>query len=168
MDTGPPSQQPDNSIRFDISYAKTIPGLLKAAVVGCSFLGLICNSSYKWGAALAGWYNFTAVTAMITSLVLLILYLVRVPWALQIIVWYLSELIYCAIFCFFFAISSIGTLITIATQQTDIAAKIFAALFGALAAGSLGYDALLKLMAHRRGEVGPGVVRPTVSASGQV
>jgi len=100
---------------------------------------------------------------MITSLVLLILYLVRVPWVVTIIAWYLTELIYCAIFCIFFAIGTLGTLISLG-NSAGLVAKIFAAIFGAAATGCLGYDALLKFKAWKRGEVGPGKSRQSVAA----
>jgi len=159
MDPGPAN---DNSIGLDVSYVKTVPGLLKVEVVALSLLGLICNGFI--GYSFAGWYYFVACTSMITSLVLLILYLVRVPWVVTIIAWYLSELIYCALFGVFFLIASIGTLAGIGHGM--IAARVFAALFGFAATGCLGFDALQKLQAHKRGEKGPGRITNTATSPG--
>lgn len=161
MDAGPSN---DNSIGFDISYAKSIPGLLKIGVIVCSLLGLICNSSIWGGYGFEGWYYFVACTCMITSLVLLIFYLVRVPWAVTVIAWYLTELIYCALFGIFFAIASLGSLIAMASNASNIAASIFAALFAFGATGCLGFDALLKLKAYKRGEMGPARTTSTATS----
>jgi len=160
----------DNSIRFDISYGKTIPGLLKVGVIGFSILGLICNGVYCRGSygtvcGIGNWYYFHGTTCFVTSLILLILYLIRLPWVITIIPWYLAELIYCAIFCLFFFIGSLGTLISlIANWGYAIAARIFATLFGVVVTGCLGYDALLKFKAYKRGEVGPGRSSQTASS----
>jgi len=153
----------EHSIGFDASYVSTPPGMLKVGVIVFSLLGLICNGTvyaYSFG----GWYYFHGTTCMITSLVLLILYLVRVPWVVTIIAWYLSELIYCALFCIFYAIGTLGTLISLGTHGYGLAAKIFAAIFGAAATCCLGYDALLKFKAWKRGEVGPAKSRQSVSS----
>jgi hypothetical protein len=152
---GSPSQQPDNSIQFDISYTKTIPGLLKAAVILSCILNLVCINMYYSG--LGGFDDFTAFSCLFTSLFFWLLYSFRIPWRFRLFYWYLSELIHLAIFFICFAICTLGTLIML-TNGFDTVAKVFAAMFGGLAAGFLGYDAYMKFHAHRRGEKGPGVV----------
>jgi hypothetical protein len=160
------SQQPDNSaFQFDFSFTKTIPGLLKAGVILCCILGLICNNSYH-GPGLAGFYNTVAIWAGMTSLFFWLLYSFRIPWRLRLFYWYLSELIHMALFCICFAICAVAILIS-AVSTGNALPKVFAALFGALAAGVLGYDAyFLKLKAYRRGEKGPGVVHQAGSTDG--
>lgn len=143
------------NIRFDPSYAKTIPGILKIAQAVVSLIGFICvqmvNNQYMAGSA-SGWYIFVAMTAFWVTLVVVILYLFHIIEKLHWIPWLLGELGFSALWAVFFFIASC----VVVARSGEDAAWGAAAFFGFVAMGLYGYEAFTKYKLWRAGGIAQG------------
>ena len=112
------------NLRWDISYLKTIPGILKCvALVGTksylyqeealikeifqlsNLMGFTCvmfSSPYYREQAVGEWFVFVAMTAFWVSIVLLVMYLIHAMEKFHVIPWLMIEFGFCALWTFFF------------------------------------------------------------------
>ncbi|KAG8177356.1 hypothetical protein JTE90_028352 [Oedothorax gibbosus] len=137
-------------IRFDASYAKTIPGLIKIAQCVVSLIGFICIQmvTHNFISSAAGWYNFVAMTAFWVTLILIFGYIFHIIERLHWIPWLLGELIFCSLWAVFFFIAAC---IVVAKSSQD-AGWGAAAFFGYVAMVLYGYEAFTKFQKWRAGE----------------
>ncbi|CRL00589.1 CLUMA_CG013849, isoform A [Clunio marinus] len=139
------------SIRYDPSYMRTIPGIIKFVCVVLNLLGFICIVVSKFnGLSRAHFFNTVAMTGFWFTGILLIFYLFHVVERYFRIPWIQIELIFCALWTLLYLIASI----TVSTVNSG--AFTAAAFFGFCAMIAYGYDTWLKFNAHRAGEIAQG------------
>ncbi|KAJ8929300.1 hypothetical protein NQ314_018007, partial [Rhamnusium bicolor] len=147
----------ETTIRFDPSYIRTVPGILKIAAVVrkmlvLSLLGFICiEASGVFSYHTRGsWFNFVAMTGFWFTGILLALYLFHIVERFYRIPWLKIEFLFCAIWALFYLIASCLA-VTFAVE-----AYIAAGVFGFLAMVVYGIDAFLKLKAIQSGQLAQG------------
>ncbi|KAI9555101.1 hypothetical protein GHT06_017616 [Daphnia sinensis] len=141
------------NIRFDPSYVRTIPGMLKIAIMGLNILGFICImvSEVNWHSR-ANWFNFCAMGGFWITGILLAFYLFHVIEKLYFIPWIMLEMGYCGLWCFFMLTASAAC----AAQGSLFEAWAAASFFGFLAMIIYGVDAFFKFKAWRAGDIAQG------------
>ncbi|XP_015185152.1 PREDICTED: CKLF-like MARVEL transmembrane domain-containing protein 4 [Polistes dominula] len=145
------------NVRFDPSYMRTLPGILKILQVILNFLGFICitvsiYSSHSRG----GWFNTVAMGGFWFTGVLLVLYLFHIVEKFSKIPWLKIELIFCSIWTIFYLLAA-----SLAADYGRIAESFaVAAFFGFCAMVAYGYDAWLKFIAVRSGALAQGQHMP--------
>lgn len=145
--------------RFDPTYTRTIPGILKCARLVTDLIGFICimlTGGYYYNRA--NWFSFVSMTGFWVTLILLAFYLFHLIEKTYFLPWNLIEFIFCAVWTLFYLIAVI-----LAIASANIAAFAVAALFGIVSLGMYGYDAFLKFKGWRNGELAQG--ERTVSSS---
>ncbi|KAI4503525.1 hypothetical protein M0802_000928 [Mischocyttarus mexicanus] len=126
------------NVRFDPSYMRTLPGILKIVQVILNFLGFICitvsiYSSHSRG----GWFNTVAMGGFWFTGVLL-------------------EFIFCSIWTVFYLLAA-----SLAADYGRLSESFaVAAFFGFCAMVAYGYDAWLKFTAVRSGILAQGQHMP--------
>ncbi|XP_076449637.1 uncharacterized protein LOC143286018 [Babylonia areolata] len=68
------SSGPQEEIRPDTGYIRTVPGILKIVEVFLDILILICASIDNWYSVGGGWVQFVAASAMVTTAILFFLH----------------------------------------------------------------------------------------------
>ncbi|KAJ8726003.1 hypothetical protein PYW07_000701 [Mythimna separata] len=150
------------NIRFDPSYIKTIPGILKIVQVLCSLLGFICiRCSYLSGATKGSFFSWISMIAFWFTGILLGLYLFHILEKFYKIPWLKLEFGFCAIWTFFYLLVSI---LAATVHDNPHSAAAF---FGFVAMIAYLVDAYLKWVAVRAGGLAQGtrvVSKQTTSA----
>lgn len=141
------------NLRFDQSYIRTIPGILKIAQVVISLLGFICvELGGCYYCSQKNWYGFVSMTAFWATLVLLGFYLFHVIEKLHKIPWLLGEFGYCAIWTLLYLIASLVVSVSGGAESSWAAGGFF----GFVAMVLYGIDAFLKFRAWRNGDIAQG------------
>ncbi|XP_042908382.1 CKLF-like MARVEL transmembrane domain-containing protein 7 [Parasteatoda tepidariorum] len=96
------------SIRFDPSYIKTFPGMLKIAEIVNNIIGMICimASGCSW-CSNSNWFNFVASTGLTVTFVLLVFYFFHIIEKLKFVPWLAIELLYAATWTLFYMIAAL-------------------------------------------------------------
>jgi len=143
----------DASIRFDPSYVRTLPGTLKCMQMIMSLCGFICISvAQRSNAHNANWFAFVAFGGLLITFILFLLFLFHLIEKLHFLPWLLIELVYCAIWTFFYftaatAAASMGHI------EDPFAAAAF---FGYTGMLLYGFDTYLKYISWKAGEIAQG------------
>ncbi|XP_023954132.1 CKLF-like MARVEL transmembrane domain-containing protein 4 [Bicyclus anynana] len=141
--------------RFDPSYLKTPPGIIKAVVIVLNLLGFICiQSSAFWSNARGVFFNIVAHLGLWWSLALLLLYLFHLVEKYHNFMWFKVELIASGVLAFLYLIAS--TIVV----AFGAAAYSAAGFFGYLAMVVYGCDAFLTARAVQAGELAQGTRVP--------
>ncbi|XP_041974688.1 CKLF-like MARVEL transmembrane domain-containing protein 4 [Aricia agestis] len=155
--TNPPQSMGSSNVvfrtetRFDPSYIRTVPGIIKVAVIVLDLLGFICiQSSAFWWNPRGVYFNIVAHLGLWFSGILLLLYLFHVVEKYHNIMWLKIELIVCGIISFLYLIAST---IVLAYGSAGYSAAGF---FGYLAMVLYGFDAFLKARAMQAGDLAQG------------
>ncbi|XP_023954139.1 CKLF-like MARVEL transmembrane domain-containing protein 4 [Bicyclus anynana] len=152
------------NIRFDPSYVKTVPGVLKVVQVSCSLLGFICILVSKFGSLAQGTYfNWIAMIAFWFTGILLGLYLFHIVEKFYKIPWLKIEFVFTALWTLLYLIAAI----LVGTAYYDNA-HTAATFFGSVATVAYALDAVLKFTAVRAGGLAQGsrvVSKQTTSVS---
>ncbi|KAF2898807.1 hypothetical protein ILUMI_07371 [Ignelater luminosus] len=139
------------NLRWDPSYIRRKEGILKAAQILLSFLGFICIQCTQYSVSSVGkWYSTVSMFAVWISAILLVFYLFHLIEKFYKIPWIKFELFYCGIIALCFLIASCMT--------ATYASKAFqaGAFFGFSAMVAYTFDAYLKFLAMRSGELAQG------------
>lgn len=136
--------------QFDPSYVRTVPGILKIVQMVADILGFICVVSSR-DSYHSGWYDFVAMTGFLLTGTLLLFYFFHLIERLHMLPWLLIEFIYCTLWTLFFFISAV----LVATRPYT-GGYIAGAVFGFVATVAYGYDAFLKFMGWRSGDIAQG------------
>jgi len=143
----------NTEIRFDPSYVRTVPGILKVACLVLNFIGFLCimvsENSYH---SRAGWFNFCAGTGFWVTGILLALYLFHVVEKLQFIPWLMVEFGYCAAWSFFYLTAAAAC----AAEGGRYEGWAAASFFGFVAMVVYGVDAFFKFKAWKGGDIAQG------------
>ncbi|RZF38038.1 hypothetical protein LSTR_LSTR006437 [Laodelphax striatellus] len=140
-------------IRYDSTYIRTIPGMLKCAQTVLNLLGFltISISGYSVNGRGSFFSSISGFGFWFTG-ILLVLYLFHVVEKFFAIPWLRIEFGFCALWAVFYMIAS--TLC--AAYLSYSAAFACAALFGYCAMAAYGYDAFLKFQGVKSGEIAQG------------
>lgn len=141
----------ETTLRFDKSYVKTIPGILKIAQLVLNIVGFISISasglSYY---SRAEYFNTVAMTGFWFTGILLAFYLFHVIEKFYKVPWLKIEMIFCAIWVILYLIASCLA-VTAGFEGYSVAG-----VFGFIAMVTYGYDAWLKYNGVRNGELAQG------------
>ncbi|XP_034829107.1 CKLF-like MARVEL transmembrane domain-containing protein 4 [Maniola hyperantus] len=141
--------------RFDPSYLKTPPGMMKVTVVVLNLLGFICiQSSAFWSNGRGVYFNIVAHLGLWFSGVLLLMYLFHVVEKYHNFMWLKVEMIACGILTF---LNLIASTIVVAFGSAAYSAAGF---FGYLAMVVYGFDTFFKTRAIKEGELAQGTRVP--------
>ncbi|XP_034940041.1 CKLF-like MARVEL transmembrane domain-containing protein 4 [Chelonus insularis] len=149
--TSSTTHQPN--VRFDPSYIRSLPGMLKCAQMALNLLGFICITCSAFGSHSRGnWFNTVAMLGFWFTGILLGLYLFHVVEKFYRVPWNKIEFIFCAIWSLFYLLA--------ASLAADFArgreAYGAAAFFGFCALGTYAFDAFLKFKAIKSGTPAQG------------
>jgi len=152
----------DMTIRFDPAYVRSLPGTLKVVQLVLNLLGFICVSvARNSNAHNANWFSFVSMGGFWITLLLLLLFLFHIIERLHFIPWLLAETVYCGIWTFIY--------FTAATAVASIGhyegVFVAAAVFGYLAMLAYGFDAYLKYIAWKAGELAQGSRKTTTTST---
>ncbi|KPJ13299.1 CKLF-like MARVEL transmembrane domain-containing protein 4 [Papilio machaon] len=137
--------------RFDPSYIKTPPGIMKIVVIVLNLLGFICiQSSAFWNNGRGVYFNILTHIGLWFSGILLLLYLFHIVEKYHKFKWLVIEMIVCGVIAFLYLIAST---IVVAFGSAAYSAGGF---FGYLAMVVYGADAFFKMRAWRAGELAQG------------
>lgn len=141
------------NIRFDPSYIRTVPGILKAAQIILNLLGFICITISHWSVtSRGGWFNFVAMTGFWFTGILLVFYLFHVIEKFFKIPWLKVEFGFCALWTFFYLLAA-SLAAGLASVDEAFGAGAF---FGYCAMVAYAYDAFLKFKAVKSGQLAQG------------
>jgi len=146
------------AIRWDPSYIKEIPGMLKIAAVILDLIVFICvmsSGSYFRNIATGTWADFVAMTGFWVSGILLILYLLHVIEKFHVIPWLMIEMGFCCLWAFFFFTCSLDMSVK-AGQYVGTSAYAAGAFFGFAAMIVYGFDGFLKFKGWRANQLAQG------------
>lgn len=148
-------------LRFDPSYIRTIPGMLKIGELVINLLGFICieaSGAFSYHSR-GSWFNFVAMTAFWFTGFLLAFYLFHVIEKFFKIPWLKIEFGFCAIWTLFYLIAAS------LAAAFYVEAYSAAAFFGFCGMVAYGFDAYLKFKAVQNGELAQGerVIRKETS-----
>ena len=139
--TEPGQPNPLAGIRLNVTYFRTIPGIIKLVQLLLGIICMACASPAHVGAS--HWFLFVAVTAFIATMLWCFVYFLSIREALKIpINWILSELLNTTAFAVLYMIAFIAQLsVWSALHSNYTASNIAAGVFGifntlAYAAGS--------------------------------
>ncbi|XP_008555224.1 CKLF-like MARVEL transmembrane domain-containing protein 4 [Microplitis demolitor] len=136
------------SLRFDPSYFRTMPGILKIIQMVLDILGFICIAVSNYAQLSRGaWFNTVAMVGFWCTGILLASYVFHVIEKLYKIPWLTIEFFYCGIMtaCYLLAASLAADY---AHANEGFGAAAF---FGFCAMVCYGYDTWLKFKARRSG-----------------
>lgn len=141
------------NIRFDPSYTRTLPGILKILQVVLNLLGFICITvSNHSNSSRGGWFNTVAMGGFWFTGILLVFYIFHIVEKFSKIPWLKIELIFCTIWALFYLLAASLA----AGYAWAVEAFGVAAFFGFCAMVAYGYDAWLKFQAARSGALAQG------------
>lgn len=137
--------------RFDPTYLRTPPGMLKVAVIILNLIGFICiQSSAFWSNGRGVYFNIVAHAGLWFSGILLGLYLFHMVEKYHNVKWLKIEMIAYVVLVFLYLTAST---IVVAFGSPAYSAAGF---FGYLAMVVYGVDAFLKAKALKAGELAQG------------
>lgn len=143
------------NLRWDPSYIKTIPGMLKVAAVVLDMIVFICvasSSSYYRETTTAQWFYFVSMTGFFVTGILLVFYLLHVIEKFHVIPWMMIELGFCILWAFFYFTASIDCAVN-ASNNPPFGAAAF---FGFVTLLVYGYDGFIKFQGWRAGQLAQG------------
>lgn len=129
MKTEPGQPNPLASIRLNVPYFGTIPGIIKLVQLALGILCMACASPVTIGAT--HWFLFVAVTAFIATVLWCFVYVLSIREALKLpINWILTELLNTTVFAVLYLIAFIAQLsawsaLHHASTSRNIAAGVF-------------------------------------------
>lgn len=141
------------NIRYDPSYIRTVPGILKCAQIFFNLLGFISIlTTITRYHSRATWFDTVSMGGFWFTGIMLVFYLFHIVEKFYRIPWLKIEFVFCAIWTFFYilAASLVADLSYLSEGNT------VAAIFGFIAMVLYGYDAFIKFMAIRSGEIAQG------------
>ncbi|KAI8427337.1 hypothetical protein MSG28_001916 [Choristoneura fumiferana] len=139
------------NIRFDPSYIKTVPGILKIVQAGASLLGFICVQVASYRSSRSSFFAWISMMAFWFTGLLLGLYLFHLVEKFYKIPWLKIELVFCGLWTFFYLIAS-----SLVVAWSVISAFAAAAFFGYAAMLAYLIDAYLKYRAVQDGGLAQG------------
>jgi len=140
-------------IRFDPSYIRTLPGILKIVQMALNLIGYICCALSMANLHSRGaWFDFVSMTGFWLTGILLVLYLMHIVEKFQQIPWMLIEVGYTGLWTFFYFTCSMA--VAVWGGQFEMFAA--AAFFGFAAMFAYGADFFFKFKGFRSGEVAQG------------
>lgn len=138
-------------IRYDPTYIRTLPGIIKIACIVLNLIGFICIevSAYSYHSR-GSYFNSVAMIGFWFTGIMLFLYIFHVCEKFYKVPWLKIEMYFNAIWTilYLFAACFAATM--------NIEAYSAAAFFGFCAMVAYGYDAFLKFKAVRAGEIAQG------------
>jgi hypothetical protein len=138
-------------IRYDSAYIKTIPGILKAAVIVLNLIGFICIEVSKHSHhSRGGFFNFVAMSGFWFSGLMLVFYIFHVVEKFFRIPWLKIELGFYVLWMILYLIASCLAV------TFNVTAYTVAGFFGFLAMIVYGYDAWLKYQLVKTGGIAQG------------
>ncbi|XP_039765160.1 CKLF-like MARVEL transmembrane domain-containing protein 4 [Pararge aegeria] len=141
--------------RFDPSYLKTTPGIMKATVIVLNLLGFICiQSSAFWSNGRGVYFNIVAHLGLWFSAALLLVYVFHLVEKYHRFRWLQVELVACGVLAFLYLIAST---IVVAFGSAAYSAAGF---FGYLAMVLYGLDAFIKAHQIQAAEIAQGTCVP--------
>ncbi|KAM3959129.1 CKLF-like MARVEL transmembrane domain-containing protein 4 [Aphomia sociella] len=141
----------NTEVRFDSSYIRTIPGIIKIVVIVFNLIGFICvQSSAFWSNGRGVYFNFVAALAFLYSGALLLCYMFHVVEKYHNIKWLKIEMITSIVFVFLYVIAST---VAVAFGSPAFSAAGF---FGYLAMVLYGSEAFMKAKALKAGKLAQG------------
>ncbi|XP_030761453.1 CKLF-like MARVEL transmembrane domain-containing protein 4 [Sitophilus oryzae] len=142
----------DTTLRFDSSYARTLPGYIKIAEIVINLIGFICiEASGQWSFHSRGqWFNFVSMTAFWVTGILLAFYLFHVIEKFYKVPWLKFELGYCITWTVLYLIAA-----SLAVSF-HVEAYIAAGFFGFCGMALYGLDGFLKYKALQSGQLAQG------------
>ncbi|XP_076241947.1 CKLF-like MARVEL transmembrane domain-containing protein 4 [Calliopsis andreniformis] len=127
--TEPGQPNPLASIRLNVPYFKSIPGILKLVQLFFGIICMSCASPARLGAT--HWFLFVAVTAFIATLLWCFIYFLSIREALKLpINWILSELLNTGAFAVLYMIAFIAQLSAWSAIHHGASSNIAAGVFG--------------------------------------
>ncbi|XP_029049953.1 uncharacterized protein LOC114879304 isoform X2 [Osmia bicornis bicornis] len=128
--TEPGQPNPLTSIRLNVPYFTTIPGIIKLVQLALGIICMACASPAWVGAT--HWFLFVAVTAFIASLLWCFVYVLSIREALKLpINWILTELLNTAVFAILYMIAFIAQLsVWSALHHVSTSRNMAAGVFG--------------------------------------
>ncbi|XP_067007188.1 CKLF-like MARVEL transmembrane domain-containing protein 4 [Anabrus simplex] len=141
------------NIRFDPSYIRTLPGLIKCVQIVLNLLGFICISvsGASW-IPRGEWFTTVAMTGFWFTGIVLALYLFHIVEKFYRIPWLKIEFVFCAVWTLFYLIAASLA----ADEGRRNEAFGAAAFFGFCGMVAYGYDAFLKFTGIREGALAQG------------
>ncbi|KAG8231903.1 hypothetical protein J437_LFUL011372 [Ladona fulva] len=141
------------NIRFDPSYIRTLPGMLKIAQIVLNLLGFICIiATHPYVTSRGSWFNTVSMGGFWFTGIMLALYLFHVIEKLYRIPWLKIEFGFCLLWTLFYLIAASLA----ADYGRLIEAFGAAAFFGFCAMVAYGADAYFKFMAIKSGDIAQG------------
>ncbi|KAF2357298.1 Marvel domain [Trinorchestia longiramus] len=141
------------TLRFDPSYIRTIPGIIKIVEMILNLIGYISISvSINALHSRAEWFGFVSMTGFWLTGFLLVFYVMHVIEKFHMVPWLKIELGYTALWTFFYFTASLAA----ALWGGYYEAYAVAAFFGFAAMLLYGADAFLKFRAWRAGDIAQG------------
>lgn len=138
------------NIRFDPSYIRTIPGILKIVQILLNLLGFICIEVAGVYHTRGSFFNTVSMTGFWFTGVLLALYLFHIIEKFYKIPWLKVEFIFCGVIALLYLIAAA------LAAAVYLEAYAAAAFFGFCAMVVYGYDAFLKYKGLQSGELAQG------------
>uniref|UniRef100_A0A1L8E2T8 Putative member of chemokine-like factor super family n=1 Tax=Nyssomyia neivai TaxID=330878 RepID=A0A1L8E2T8_9DIPT len=143
-------------IRYDPSYLRTVPGIIKLVCIVLNLIGFICIevSAFSYHSR-GSFFNSVAMTGFWFTGIMLLLYLFHVLEKFYKLPWLHIELVFCAIWTLLYALAA-GL-----AAAMGLEAYTAAAFFGFCAMVAYGYDAFLKYKAVQSGQIAQGTRQQT-------
>jgi hypothetical protein len=154
-------------LRWDPSYVKSQPGIVKLVAIVINLIGFICimsSTPYYRETVTGEWFTFVCMTAFWVTAALLLMYLFHVIEKFHVIPWLMIEFGFCALWTFFYFTASIAC----AVEGSRSAAFAAAAFFGFVGMILYGYDSFMKFKGWRAGQLAQGDRKVTQTGSSQV
>jgi len=147
------SMTPESDIRFDPTYVRTLPGTLKCAQMVLNLCGFISISvATRSNSHNANWFGVVSFGGLLITFILFLLFVFHVVEKLHFIPWILIELVYCGIWTFFYFTAATAAA-SMGHYEDPFAAAAF---FGYVAMLFYGFDAYLKYISWKAGDIAQG------------
>ncbi|KAK3085695.1 hypothetical protein FSP39_007359 [Pinctada imbricata] len=141
------------NLSLNLTYMKSILGILNAAEIVLSLCGLISIAAafqpvcdFKYGSSY-GFYDFIGSTVFVTRTILYILFVLSVEekWCMKFVPWLIVRFFVLAVYALFYLIASIAVVANICYQDGNTVAGIF----GFMVTGVLAADCVFSLLKLR-------------------
>ncbi|PAV76709.1 hypothetical protein WR25_22223 [Diploscapter pachys] len=143
------------SISCDLSYLRTLGGIMKLlCILGCilTFIFTMAGPGHFSG---AGWATFVSSIGLVVTSVLLTLYIFRIVDNLPNVPWIIMEMCFCFAWCIFFFIAAC-VLAVVATKYSATLGWAIASFFAFGCMCAYGFDCYLKFLAWKNNEKATG------------
>lgn len=141
--------------RFDPSYSKTLPGILKIVNMVLDIFGFICIMVSPYYTSRGRFFSFVSMTGFWLTASLLFNYLFHLVERTSFIPWLLIEFAFNTLWTIFYVVAS-ACVADYSARFTDMDAYAAAAFFGFGAMAVYGADAFIKFRAWRNNELAQG------------